>query len=405
MADILRIKRRTGGAPGAPASLANAEIAYNEVDHTLYYGEGTGGAGGSATVVVPIAGAGMGSSSLPAMDGVAAAGSSTLFSRGDHVHPTDISRAPLASPVFTGDPTAPTQPNTDTDTSIATTAHVKSVRLDQFAAPTNVVSLNGQRISSLADPTAATDAANKQYVDNLSQGLDPKAGVKAATTTNITLSGTQTVDGVALVATDRCLVKDQTTTANNGIYVVAAGAWTRATDMDAWSEVPTAYCFVEQGTVNADTGWVCTSDQGGTLGTTAITWAQFSGAGAGANAGAGLTKTGSTIDAVGTASRILVNADNIDIDPGYVGQASITTLGTVATGTWNATTIAVNKGGTGAVTLTGYVKGAGTVPLTASPTIPSSDITGLGTMATQNASAVAITGGTIDGITLDCGTF
>ena len=89
----------------------------------------------------------------------------------------------------------------------------------------------------------------------------------------------------------------------------------------------------------------------------------------------------------------------------YVGQTSITTLGTISTGTWNATTIAVNKGGTGATTLTGYVKGAGTSPLTASATIPNTDITGLGTMSTQNANAVAITGGTVDGVTFDCGTF
>jgi len=238
----------------------------------------------------------------------------------------------------------------------------------------------------------------------VAQGLDAKQSVKAATAgANITLSGTQTVDGVALVANDRCLVKDQTTTANNGIYIVAAGAWTRATDMDAWTEVPNAYAFVEQGTINADTGWVCTSDQGGTLGTTAITWTQFTGSGT-ITAGNGLTKVGNQISAVGTAGRISVGA-SIDIDATYVGQASITTLGTVATGTWNATTIAVNRGGTGATTLTGHLIGNGTGAFTASATIPNTDITGLGTMATQNASAVAITGGTIDGVVIDGGTF
>jgi hypothetical protein len=242
-------------------------------------------------------------------------------------------------------------------------------------------------------------------VDNTAQGLDAKASVKAASAgSNLTLSGTQTVDGVALIASDRILVKDQTTTANNGLYVVAAGAWARATDMDTWAEVPGSFVFVEQGTTNADTGWVSTADQGGTLNTTPITWTQFSGAGQ-VIAGAGLTKTGNSIDVIGTASRILVNADNIDIDSGYVGQASITTLGTVATGTWNATTITVAKGGTGAATLTGYVKGAGTSALTALAQIPNTDITGLGTMSTQAASAVAITGGTIDGVTFDCGTF
>src|ERR1700741_5009272 len=84
-----------------------------------------------------------------------------------------------------------------------------TVRLDQVAAPTAPVSLNSQRITSLADPTAATDAATKQYVDNVASGLDTKASVRAATTANVVLSGTQTIDGVALVAGDRVLVKAQ----------------------------------------------------------------------------------------------------------------------------------------------------------------------------------------------------
>jgi len=402
MADVIRIKRRASGAPGAPAALASAELAYNEVDHTLYYGEGN--SGGNAVTIAAVGGQGLSYSSLPNMNGTANAGTATLWSRGDHVHPSDTSRAPLASPVFTGDPQAPTQPNTDNDTSIATTAHVKSVRLDQFAAPTAAVNLNSQKITNLADPTAAQDACTKAYADNMSAGLDAKPSVKAASTANLTLSGTQTVDGIALVANDRVLVKDQTTQANNGIYLVQSGAWTRATDMDAWAEVPSAYCFIEQGTVNGDSGWVCTADQGGTLNTTAITWVQFTSAGA-ITAGAGLTKTGSTIDVVGTANRIIANADNIDIAATYVGQTSITTLGTVATGTWNGTVVGVAFGGTGAASLTGYVKGNGTSAMTASATIPNTDISGLGTMAVQNANAVAITGGTIDGITIDGGTF
>ena len=141
------------------------------------------------------------------------------------------------------------------------------------------------------DPTAALDLATKQYVDAVAQGLDPKASCVAATTANITLSGTQTIDGVALIAGDRCLVKDQTLSQNNGIYLVAAGAWTRATDMDSWAEVPGAFTFIEQGTLYADTGWVCTSNAGGTLGTTPITWVQFAGVGS-YTAGTGLTLVG-----------------------------------------------------------------------------------------------------------------
>jgi hypothetical protein len=152
-------------------------------------------------------------------------------------------------------------------------------RLDQITAPTAPVSLNGQRITNQADPTSAQDSATKNYVDNVATGLDAKQSVKAASTGNLSLTGTQTVDTIALVAGDRVLVKDQTTASANGIYVVASGAWTRAVDMDAWTEVPGAYTWVEQGgSVNADSGWVCTADQGGTLGTTSITWSKFSSA-------------------------------------------------------------------------------------------------------------------------------
>lgn len=208
-------------------------------------------------------------------------------------------------------------------------------------------------ITLSADPTQAMHAATKQYVDATAQGLDVKQSVKAATTASITLSAAQTIDGVSVVAGDRVLVKDQATASANGIYIVAAGAWTRATDMDAWTEIPGAFTFVEQGTVNADSGWVCTADQGGTLGSTAITFAQFSGAGQ-ITAGAGLTKTGNTLDVVGTSNRIIVNTDSIDIASTYVGQSSITTLGTITTGTWNATVIDEIYGGTG---LSSYATG------------------------------------------------
>jgi hypothetical protein len=388
MADILRIKRRTSGGAGAPASLANAELAYNEVDHTLYYGEGTGGAGGTATVVVPIGGQGIGSSSLPTMNGTAASGIATLLSKADHVHPVDTSRYAASNP-----------------SGFQTSAQVLAFRLDQFQPPNVDVSWASHRITGLLDPSNPQDAATKIYVDSVAQGLDAKQSVRLATTTNLAaLSGLIAVDGVTAASGDRILVKDQTTQSANGIYVAAAGAWARSLDADTWTELPSAFVFVESGTTNADVGYVCTVDAGGTLGTTAITWTQFSGAGS-ILGGAGLTKTGNTIDVIGTANRILVNADNIDIAATYVGQTSITTLGTIITGVWNGTAIAVANGGTGAATLTGYVKGAGTVPLTAVAAIPNTDISGLGTMSTQAASAVAITGGTIDGVTLDCGTF
>lgn len=145
-------------------------------------------------------------------------------------------------------------------------------------APINNPTFTGT-VTLAADPTLALQAATKQYVDNVAQGLDTKASVRVATVANIALTGTQTIDGIAVVAGNRVLVKNQTTAAQNGIYVVAAGAWSRAADMDTWAEVPGAYVFVEEGTSQADTGWVATSDSTGTLGTTSVDWAQFSGSG------------------------------------------------------------------------------------------------------------------------------
>jgi phage-related tail fiber protein len=237
---------------------------------------------------------------------------------------------------------------------------VRTSRLDQMAVPAADVPFNSFKITGLADPVGAQDAATKAYVDGVAQGLDAKGSVRAATTNNITLSGTQTIDGVAVVTNDRVLVKNQTSASQNGIYIVAAGAWSRATDADTWNELISAFTFVEEGTANSDTGWVSTTNAGGTLGTTSVSFVQFSAAGAYA-AGNGLTLTGNTFDVGGTANRITVNADTVDIAATYVGQTSITTLGTIATGTWNATVIGVTKGGTGlTAAVTGLLKGNGT---------------------------------------------
>lgn len=211
---------------------------------------------------------------------------------------------------------------------------------------------------SVATPTADGHAATKAYVDAARSGLDVKQSVRAATTGPVNLANQleagDTLDtSVTLAEGDRVLVKDQSTASENGIYVVqATGAAVRATDADSSAEVTTGmFTFVSEGQANADSGWVLTTNDAITLGTTGLTFVQFSGAGQ-INAGNGLTKTGNTIDAVGTASRITVNADSIDIHADYVGQTSITTLGTITTGTWNGADIAVLDGGTGASTAT-----------------------------------------------------
>jgi hypothetical protein len=232
----------------------------------------------------------------------------------------------------------------------ATQAMPGNTTLNAIAAPVAAVSANNNQITNLSAPTVSTDAANKGYVDQTTQGLDAKASVRAASTANLTLSANQTVDGIALVNLDRVLVKDQTTPAQNGIYVVGAGAWTRAVDMDNWGEVPSAYVWVELGTTQADTGWVCTADQGGTLDTTSMPWTQFSGAGQ-ITAGGGLTKTGNTLD-VGAGAGITVNADTIQVANNGITNAMIAD-GAIALNTADVTgALPVANGGTGGTNAT-----------------------------------------------------
>ncbi len=220
-----------------------------------------------------------------------------------------------------------------------------------------VVNVNSNKITNLATPTADTDAATKAYVDATKQGLDIKDSVRGVLTGSaVTLTGLLTVDGFTTVAGNRILVNFNGGHINNGIWVVASGAWTRAVDADVNADVTSGmYTFVSEGTAYADSGWVLTNNDPITVGTTALTFVQFSGAGQ-ITAGAGLTKgtgaTGNTIDAVGTTNRILVNADSIDISPNYVGQSTITTLGTITTGTWSADTIVASEGGTGQTSYT-----------------------------------------------------
>lgn len=170
----------------------------------------------------------------------------------------------------------------------------RTVSIDELDAAEADVSLGGNKITNLGTPTASTDAATKGYVDGVAQGLDVKGSVRAATTGNITLSGTQTVDGVVLSEGDRVLVKNQTPAeSDNGIYVVASGVWSRSEDADTGSDLTAgAFVFVEEGNDYADTGWVLSTDDPITVGATAQTWVQFSGAGT-YTAGQGLTLSGS----------------------------------------------------------------------------------------------------------------
>ena len=265
---------------------------------------------------------------------------------------------------------------------------------------TGHISASNALIKDVATPVDPNDAANKAYVDAVAEGLHIHASVQAATTAAITGSVTydngtsgvgatlttdtpiNTLDGYSLVNGDRILIKNQANTGHNGIYIrTSSTVFTRAADFNTVAEIASGdFLFVSNGTVNGKTGWVNTS-KSITVGTTAVVFEQFSGAGT-YIAGSGLAFTGNTIDIVlqtngglevvsdelglksttagsgltfssgvlnigGTADRITVNNDSIDISGTYVGQNTITTLGTIATGTWQGTTIATIYGGTG----------------------------------------------------------
>lgn len=191
---------------------------------------------------------------------------------------------------------------------------------------TNGLNLSSQRITSLAPGTVATDGVTLGQVLDLIRATPTKSDVRVATTANITLTAAQTIDAVAVVVGDRVLVKNQTTGAANGIYVVAAGAWTRAVDADSAAEIPGAVVGVQTGGTLGDTIWRNTNDTGAfTLDTTAVTFAQV-GASAGGTivdvlAGTGITVTGTTTKTVSIDTAVVTRKFSTT-----VGNASLTTL-------------------------------------------------------------------------------
>nr|BAR21560.1 phage-related tail fiber protein [uncultured Mediterranean phage uvMED] len=390
MANTLRIKRSTGSS--APTSLANAELAFSEGTETLFVGKGTGGAGGSATSIIKIGGIGGFFDKDTVRSANAVLSGPTT---GSDAAPTF--RALVAADI----PSIAHTKISDFDTGVRTNT------LNQMAAPTGAVSLNSQKITGLADPTADADAANKGYVDGVAQGLDVKDSVVATTTANGTLSTAfangQSIDGVTLQTGDRILIKNQSTASQNGIYnVQASGAPSRATDMGTGSNAAGAFVFVEQGTVNAENGFTCTSDTGSAVvGTNNLTFAQFSGAGQ-IIAGDGLDKSGNTLSA------------DLKANGGLVIESTELALKLDASSITG--TLAIGDGGTGATTATAALTALG-LSNYAKTLIDDADAAaarttlGLGSIATQAANSVAITGGsvtnltTFDGITVDGGSY
>jgi hypothetical protein len=476
MSNALRIKRRLSpGAAGAPSSLANAELAFNEVDLTLYYGFGTGGAGGSASNVIPIGGSG---AFLTLSGDQTASGNKTLNGT------IDVTGGVLK---------AATQASSDNSTKVATTAYVKSQgygpgtvttlsvvsangfagtvandtstpaitittsatgllkgssgslaaasgsdintafgsqtanyvyaapnasngnptfrallaadisnlssqSLTLFSAPTADLSVGGYKLTNVANPVNANDAVNKYYVDTYATGLDIKQSVRAASTDNLSVTYNATggtsgrgqitgapnsLDGIALAAGNRILLKDQTASAQNGIWVVttlgtgANGVWDRATDFDQDAEVTSgAFTFIEEGSVQTGQGWVLTTANpitvGGSAGT-ALSFTQFSGAGQ-IITGTGIAKSGNTLSlASGVVTAGTYRSVNVDTYGRVIGGSNPTTLSGYGITDAQPT-----------ITTTGLLKGAGG-----------------GTLST----AVAGTDYLDPSSTIDCGTF
>lgn len=332
----------------APASPVTGQLYYNTADNTLYWWDGTAWVSARGGVAaVPDA--------SPSVKGIVQlAGDLAGTAASPQIAAGVITDAEVAAANKDGANATPGMRTLGMGPGQAMNGGNSLYLISANNASAGPITASGQRVTNVADPTAATDGANKQYVDALAQGLDPKQSVKAATTPatgTVSLTGTQTIDGIALIAGDRVLIKNQSgpNGGQNGIYVVAAGAWSRAADMNVWAEVPGAFCFVEQGTVNADTGWVATADQGGTLDTTNPVFVQFSGAGEYV-AGAGLVLSGQTF-AVGAGAGLQANADDIQVANNGITNAMVAD-GVVQLGTLDCSgTLTPTQGGTGQTTV------------------------------------------------------
>lgn len=207
---------------------------------------------------------------------------------------------------------------------------VRTNRLDQMTAAAADTSMGGFKLTNVAAPVSGTDAANKQYVDDVVASISWKNEVRVATTANGALATAyangQTVDGTVLATGDRILLKDQTTQTENGIYIVnSSGAPTRATDADSGGEINGAAVFVTNGTTNAGTRWVCNTSGTITLGSTAIAFVQFGG-GAAYTAGNGLTLSANDFN-VGAGTGITVQADTVSIDTAVVARKFVSNVG------------------------------------------------------------------------------
>lgn len=239
---------------------------------------------------------------------------------------------------------------------------VRTSRLDQMAAPTASVGMGSQKITSLANGTNPADAVNFAQLEAARQGVRGKAAVDAVMTTNVAVAvpGTAVFDGQTLVSGEGLGLFGQTVGSENGIYVFngSASALTRRDDADVFGELDSgAEIYAQGGSANLGV-WRQTTEL---TAFTGQTWIKVNG-GTTYTAGSGLAESpAGTFNVGGTTNRISVSADTIDIDASYAGQASIITLGTITTGTWQGTAVAVAFGGTGGTTQATARTGIGAV--------------------------------------------
>lgn len=346
MSNVLKIKSRQSGSAGAPASLARAELAYNEQDDTIYIGHGSGtdssrtkkAIGGVGAFVDKASSQVVTNKDLTATSNSFTVASATqsgvveLATDAETNTGTDQYRAvtPANIGAFTGTTNITTVGTISSGTWSGTALVADKVpNLEGLNVGGNL-SMGSNRITNLAAPVAANDAARKSDIDSAIQGLDVRDSVRLhVASPSQSLSGTPTIDGVSTVAGDRVLVSAQGT--SNGIYVVASGSWSRATDLNANSDCSAnMFFFVEEGTSYADTGWVCTTNEDVTLAN--LAFSQFSGTGS-ITAGDGLDKSGATLSVDLKANGgIVIESTEMAVD---LGASSITG------------TLAIADGGTG----------------------------------------------------------
>ena len=383
---ILIYSSTTASQAPSAANLTNSssgsELAINVTDGKLYYKDNT-----NAVQVIASKSAAAGTFSSVTISGgtingttiggtTSAAGAFTTLSSTDLATLNSLSVGGLTGYLYANGASAATASTTIPTTSLSGT--ITNAQLDNSSVTIGSTSISlGNTSLTLAgltsvavtqDPTSALQLATKQYVDNSVQGIQNKYEVQVATTANITLSGLQTIDGYTTVAGDYVLVKNQSTQANNGIYVASASTWSRASFMSTWSQVVGSFSFVQNGTTQANTGWVAIVPETGTIGVTAITFTQFSGAGT-YTAGTGLTLTGT--------------------------QFSITNTGVTAA-SYTLGNFTVNAQGQLTAASSTSTTGSGNVVLATSPTLVTPNLgtptTLVGTNITGTASSLSIGG-------------